>query len=140
MSLGLAFQIEQHNNRIRKGLRDQLLAMQPEEFEVLVSQLLAEMGFERVEATRRSGDGGIDVRGTLVGGGCPHQNGRPSQKVETQEQLPVSGGSAGARQPGAHEQGLIITTSAFSKGAVREPLRPTRPPLRSWMASSLWRP
>ena len=33
MSRGLAFQIEQHNDRIRKALRSRLLALQPEEFE-----------------------------------------------------------------------------------------------------------
>lgn len=30
--------------------------------------MLAEMGFEMVEVTKLSGDGGIDVRGTLVVG------------------------------------------------------------------------
>lgn len=42
--------------------------MQPGEFEQLISQLLVEMGFESVEVTKLSGDGGIDVRGTLVVG------------------------------------------------------------------------
>jgi restriction system protein len=36
--------------------------MKPGEFEELISQLLAEMGFEMVEVTKLSGDGGIDVR------------------------------------------------------------------------------
>jgi len=68
MGRGLAFQIEQHNHQIRKALRERLLAMKPGEFEELISQLLAEMGFEMVEVTKLSGDGGIDVRGTLVVG------------------------------------------------------------------------
>ncbi len=41
--------------------------MKPSEFEELISQLLVEMGFEMVEVTKLSGNGGIDVRGTLVG-------------------------------------------------------------------------
>lgn len=68
MGRGLAFQIEQHNHQVRKALRERLLAMKPGEFEELISQLLAEMGFEMVEVTKLSGDGGIDVRGTLVVG------------------------------------------------------------------------
>ena len=42
--------------------------MKPGEFEELISQLLAEMGFELVEVTKLSSDGDIDVRGTLVVG------------------------------------------------------------------------
>ena len=68
MGRGLAFQIEQHNHQVRKALRERLLVMKPGEFEELISQLLAEMGFEMVEVTKLSGDGGIDVRGTLVVG------------------------------------------------------------------------
>jgi hypothetical protein len=33
-----------------------------------VTRLLVELGFGEVEATSRIGDGGIDARGTLVGG------------------------------------------------------------------------
>ena len=47
MGRGLAFQIEQHNQQVRKALRKRLLAMKPEEFEELVSQLLTEMGPEK---------------------------------------------------------------------------------------------
>jgi hypothetical protein len=34
----------------------------PTQFEELVGQLLAEMGFESIEVTKYGGDGGIDVR------------------------------------------------------------------------------
>ena len=39
MCQGLAFQIEQHNEQIRKKLRERLMAITPGEFEVLVSEL-----------------------------------------------------------------------------------------------------
>ncbi len=68
MGRGLTFQIDQHNLQIRKKLRERLLDIKPSEFEELVSQLLVEMGFDMVEVTKLSGDGGIDVRGTLVVG------------------------------------------------------------------------
>lgn len=99
MGRGLAFQIEQHNHQVRKALRERLLAMKPGEFEELISQLLAEMGFEMVEVTKLSGDGGIDVRGTLVVVTLSATR-WPSQvkKWKAQEQH-GPGGSAGARQP-----------------------------------------
>ena len=68
MGHGLESQIEEHNQQVRKDLYKRLLAMKPGEFEILVSLLLTEMGFETVEVTKLSGDGGIDVRGTLVVG------------------------------------------------------------------------
>ncbi len=130
MSRGLAFQIEQHNNRIRKVLRDHLLAMQPEEFEELVSQLLAEVGFESVEVTKRSGDGGIDVRGTLVVGDVVRIRMAvqvKKWKLRNNIQAPIVQQVRGSL--GAHEQGLIITTSNFSKGAVIEAAQADKTPI-----------
>ena len=63
---GLAYQIEQHNRQVRETLLERLLAMTPGQFEELISFLLAEMGFDMVEVTKLSGDGGIDVRGNLI--------------------------------------------------------------------------
>lgn len=65
---GLAHQIEQHNKEVRKKLHQRLYNMAPSEFEDLIGALLVKIGFEDVEVTGRSGDGGIDVRGTLVVG------------------------------------------------------------------------
>jgi restriction system protein len=38
-------------------------------FEALIGQLLAVLGFEDVEVTKYSNDGGIDLRATLAVGG-----------------------------------------------------------------------
>ncbi len=121
MGRGLAFQIEQHNQQVRKALRERLLAMKPGEFEELISQLLAEMGFEMVEVTKLSGDGGIDVRGTLVVGDVVRIKMAvqvKKWKLKNNIQAPVVQQVRGSL--GAHEQGLIITTSDFSPGAVKE--------------------
>ena len=61
MGRGLAFEIEKHNLEICKKLHKKLFALKPMEFEELIAQLLAEMGFEEIEVTKRSNDGGIDV-------------------------------------------------------------------------------
>ena len=130
MGRGLAFQIEQHNQQVRKALRARLLAMKPGEFEELISQLLAEMGFEMVEVTKLSGDGGIDVRGTLVVGDVVRIKMAvqvKKWKLKNNIQAPVVQQVRGSL--GAHEQGLIITTSDFSSGAVKEAAQADKTPI-----------
>ena len=130
MGRGLAFQIEQHNHQVRKVLRERLLAMKPGEFEELISQLLAEMGFEMVEVTKLSGDGGIDVRGTLVVGDVVRIKMAvqvKKWKLKNNIQAPVVQQVRGSL--GAHEQGLIITTSDFSPGAIKEAAQTDKTPI-----------
>jgi len=130
MGQGLAFQIEQHNEQIRKTLRKRLLAMTPGKFEELISLLLAEMGFDKVEVTKLSGDGGIDVRGTLVVGevirikmAVQVKKWKPRNNVQSPDVQRVRGSL------GAHEQGLIITTSDFSRGAKAEATQSDKIPI-----------
>ena len=44
---------------------DQILQLDPGEFEELVESLLSALGFESTEVTGKPGDGGVDVRGVL---------------------------------------------------------------------------
>jgi len=124
MGKGLAFDIEQHNKQVRQALHKRLLVMDPTEFEELIARLLPEVGFEDVAITRRSGDGGIDVRGTLVVGDVIRT--RMAVQVKrwnrkNRVQAPVVQQVRGSL--GTHEQGLIITTSDFSSGARAEAAR-----------------
>ena len=126
----LTCQIDQHNQRVRKTLLDRLLAMAPAAFEELVSQLLAEMGFEMVEVTKLNGDGGVDVRGTLVVGDVVRirmavqaKRWNPKHRVQSPVVQQVRGSL------GAHEQGLIITTSDFTTGAVKEAAQSDKTPI-----------
>lgn len=117
--VGLGTQIEQHNAAVRKRLHGHLHAMKPDEFEVLVGALLGHLGFAEVTVTSKSGDGGIDVRGTLVVGDVIRtrmavQVKRWKQNVQKPTVQQVRGSL------GAHDQGLIITTSDFSSGAKEE--------------------
>ena len=128
MGHGLESQIEGHNQQVRKDLHKRLLAMKPGEFEVLVSLLLTEMGFETVEVTKLSGDGGIDVRGTLVVGEAVRiKMAVQAKRWKNNVQAPVVQQVRGSL--GAHEQGLIITTSDFSPGAVKEAAQPDKTPI-----------
>ncbi len=128
MATGLAFEIEQHNTGAKKNLRAQLLQTPADEFEALIGKLLVALGFEEVTVTGRSGDGGIDVRGTLVVGDVIKtrmavQAKRWKQNVQSPIVQQVRGSL------GAHEQGLIITTSDFSAGARSEAERPDAIPV-----------
>jgi restriction system protein len=126
----LTYRIVQHNQQVRKALLNRLLEMTPAAFEELVSQLLAEMGFEMVEVTKLNGDGGIDVRGTLVVGDAVRismavqaKRWNPKHRVQSPVVQQVRGSL------GAHEQGPIITTSNFSSGAVKEAAQPHKTPI-----------
>ena len=125
---GLALQIEQHNQQIRKTLHEHLLSMKPDEFEELISLLLGEMGFDMVEVTKYSNDGGIDVRGTLVVGGVVrNQMAVQVKRWKNNIQSPTIQQVRGSL--GVHEQGLIITTSDFSKGAMKEAAQTDKTPI-----------
>ncbi len=125
---GLPHRIEQHNAEVRRKLRERLHAMAPAEFEALIGRLLVAIGFADVSVTSYSGDGGIDVRGTLVVGDVIRtrmavQVKRWRQNVQAPIVQQVRGGL------GAHEQGLIITTGGFSSGARDEAELPDRDPV-----------
>jgi restriction system protein len=103
----------------RKDLLKSVKAMPPGDFEDLIGRLLAAIGFEEVQVTSRSRDGGIDVRGTLVVGDVIRT--RLAVQVKRWRhniQSPVIQQVRGSL--GAHEQGLVIATSDFSKGARQE--------------------
>ncbi len=128
MDDGLAFKIEHHNAEIRRQLLNRIHSTEPAEFEELVGRLLTAMGFDAVVATPLSGDGGIDVRGRLVVGDVI----RIKMAVQVKRwhnnvQAPVVQQVRGSL--GAHEQGLIVTTSDFSKGAKAEAERSDATPV-----------
>jgi restriction system protein len=125
---GLAFLIEQHNQQVRKELHEQLFSMPAHEFEALIGELLTALGFENVERTPLSGDGGIDVRGTLVVG----------EVIRTRMAVQVKRWRRNVQAPivqqvrgslGTHEQGLIVTTGDFSHGARAEAERANAVPV-----------
>lgn len=125
---GVDFQIQQHHEDVRKKLKAKLMALKPEEFEELVSRLFQEMGFQEVSRTRLSGDGGIDVRGSMVTGGVIHtelaiQVKRWKHNVHAPTVQQVRGSL------GAHEQGCIVTTSGFSTGASVEASKIDKAPI-----------
>ena len=128
MAKGLVFEIENHNKKVRKELHKHLLDMEWDDFESLIARLLGEMGFEGIEVTDKVKDGGIDVRGTLIVG----------YVIRTQMAVQVKRWKANVQTPtvqqvrgslGPHEQGLIITTGGFTKGARENAAKPEFKPV-----------
>jgi len=133
---GLADQIARHNDAIRKRLLQRVQKLTAAQFEQLVGELLTALGFSNVTVTRISKDGGIDVRGMLVVGDAVRikmavQAKKWKGNVQAPEVQKVRGSL------GAHEQGLIITTSGFSPGAVAEASRPDASPVGLMDANQL---
>jgi restriction system protein len=119
LRVGLASQIDAHNLAVRKKLHKRLFDLDPIAFENLVGELLVAIGFENVVVTKRSGDGGIDVRAVLVVGDVIKTNmAIQVKKWKNNIQTPIVQNVRGSLK--THEQGLIITTSNFSAGAYVE--------------------
>jgi restriction system protein len=117
---GVVQAINAHNATVRDHLMTTVMAMTPAAFEGLVGDLLGKMGFEDVSVTQLSGDGGIDVRATLVVAGgmirLPYavQVKRWKHNVHTPQVQALRGSLD------ADEHGLLVTTSKYSAGAVAD--------------------
>ncbi len=120
--------IDERNREVRDGLLDRARTTSPADFESLVGELLVAMGFEDVKVTDVSGDGGIDVRGVLVVGDAIRiRMAVQAKRWKSNVIAPIVQQVRGSL--GAHEQGLIITTSDFSSGAKKEAQRSDAAPV-----------
>lgn len=120
--------IEERNKEVRQALLERARSGSPADFENLVGELLTAMGFEDVSVTNASGDGGVDVRGILVVGGAVRiRMAVQAKRWKGNVLAPVVQQVRGSL--GAHEQGLIITTSDFSSGAKKEAERADAAPV-----------
>lgn len=119
---GLAYDIARHNQEVQRRLLARLREMAPEAFEELIAELLVALGFEDVQLTSYRGDGGIDVRGTLVVGEAIRTR-MAVQVKRWQNNVGATVVQQVRGSLGTHEQGLIITTSGFGKRAKAEAAR-----------------
>lgn len=122
---GFGAQVEKHNEDIRKQLLERLHRMEPAAFERLVQLLLKAMDFEETRVTPATKDGGIDVRGTWtfplgIRQRFAIQVKRWKGNVQAQVVRAVRGSLTN------EEQGLIVTTSDFSKRAREEAIDPKK--------------
>jgi len=110
----------------RHTLLERLQTMHPSGFERLAQQLLREAGFQNVQVTGRSGDGGIDGVGvyqvSLVPFRIFFQCKRYKGAVSPSEVRDFRGAMSGRG-----EKGLLITTGSFTKSAQDEAVRDGAP-------------
>ena len=116
---GIFAEIRTKNQDVKKQLIEALYVLHPSKFEELIGEVLRNLGFENVQVTGKTGDGGIDVTGELVVAGII----RNSICVQVKRwRANVQRGSIselrGSLRP--HQTGLFITTSDFSKPAFDE--------------------
>lgn len=110
-----------HRQELLRIIRD----LPPAGFERLCQRLLREAGFEQVEVTGRSGDGGIDGHGVLrmnplISFRVLFQSKRYKPKVSV---TPGHVRDFRGAMSGRADKGIIITTSTFTIEARREAVR-----------------
>lgn len=106
-----------------------LKSVSPAGFERLCQRLLRESGFEKVQVTGRSGDGGIDGNGVLqvnpfVSFHVLFQCKRYEGNVTASQVRDFRGAMMGRA-----EKGIILTTGGFTADAKREAVRDGVPPI-----------
>jgi restriction system protein len=113
----------------RTALLEIMRQMTPNSFERLCQRFLREAGFQQVEITGRSGDGGIDGRGLLQV--------NPLMSIHVLFQCKRYKGTVGSdairnfrgAMTGRTDKGIFITTGSFTTEAQREALREGAPPI-----------
>jgi hypothetical protein len=113
-----------------ESVRRRLLSYEPRQFEHFLHDLLVQSGFQRVEVTKYSQDGGIDV------------NARPGQRswpishlliqLQAKRWLHTVGRKEVAELRGSlqpHAAGCIVTTSHYSRAALTEAAAPGKVPI-----------
>jgi hypothetical protein len=111
-------------------IRRKLLALEPRGFELFVRDLLQRTGFEQVEVTRFSQDGGIDVNARPGRSAWPIRN--LLVQVQAKRWLHTVGRKEVAELRGSlqpHAAGCIVTTSHFSRAALVESCEPGKVPI-----------
>jgi hypothetical protein len=119
--------IKRSRHQISLSLRDYISTMDPFGFQWLVRALLIKLGYTDVVVSKASGDGGVDLRATLVGGGIARI--RTCIQVKRQQSVgaPVVQNIRGALS--AHEAGLLVTSGQFTAGAIAEANDPQKLPI-----------
>jgi restriction system protein len=125
---GIFADIRNKNQEVKKQLLEALHAMHPSKFEELIGEVLRNFGFESVQITGKTGDGGIDVIGELVVAGVI-RNSVCVQVKRWRNNIQRSSISElrGSLRP--HQTGLFITTSDFSRQSVEEAIDPYKAPI-----------
>jgi HJR/Mrr/RecB family endonuclease len=122
--------IQNQNEYVKEKLIDKIHQVDPFHFEHLIAELLRRIGYENVEVTQRSGDKGIDITATLTVGGLT--NVKSVIQVKRYKKGNNISGKYITQLRGSAEvdqRGLIVTTSDFTKDAIKEAKAPNKMPV-----------
>ncbi len=108
---------------------EELLYISPSSFERLCQRLLRELGFQNVEVTGQTNDGGIDGKGMLKLGGVLSFHVIFQAKRYKGSVSPSIVRDFRGAMVGRADKGLIITTGTFTREAKREAQRDGAPPI-----------
>ena len=115
---GIVNQVRKQTLTVKAQLIEHLLAMDPADFEHLVARLLGALSYEDIVVTRHSADGGIDLLGTIQVGILQLRTAVQVKRNRANVQRPIVSQLRGDMTTFPNvDQGMIITTSSFSKGA-----------------------
>jgi restriction system protein len=110
-------------------LIEELQQLEPSAFERLCQRLLRELGFQNVEVTGRSNDGGIDGKGMLkIGGVLSFHVIFQAKRYKGSVSPSIVRDFRGA-MVGRADKGLIITTGHYTREAKKEASRDGAPPI-----------
>jgi restriction system protein len=108
---------------------EELQSITPSAFERLCQRLLRELGFQNVEVTGQTNDGGIDGKGMLrLGGVLSFHVIFQAKRYKGSVSPSIVRDFRGA-MVGRADKGLIITTGTFTREAKREASRDGAPPI-----------
>lgn len=108
---------------------EELQKIEPSAFERLCQRLLRELGFQNVEVTGKTNDGGIDGKGMLrLGGVLSFHVIFQAKRYKGSVSPSIVRDFRGA-MVGRADKGLIITTGTFTREAKREASRDGAPPI-----------
>lgn len=125
---GIFKDVRDKNNAVKKQLLESLMNMPAFSFEDLVAEVLRHLGFENINVTAKTGDGGIDVTGELVVAGAIKNNICVQVKRwRNNVQRSSIAELRGSLRP--YQTGLFITTSDYSKPAIDEANDPYKAPI-----------
>lgn len=115
----------------RMELLNTIRNLSPSGFERLCQRLLRESGFQQVDVTGRSGDGGIDGKGLLqINPLLSMQVVFQSKRYQANTPVTVSQiRDLRGAMAGRTDKGIFITTSTFTADARKEALREGVPPI-----------
>ena len=119
--------IKQAKGKTSQNLRIYLEQMDPTAFEWIVRALLLKLGYKNVNVTKQSGDGGVDVRATLIAGGVANMQTCIQVKRQHTVGRPVVQNIRGSLN--AHEGGLLVTSGRITDEAREEASDPHKIPI-----------